>query len=64
MIGRTEADMQKTRDEILSVTPEKIRALAPAIRAIADEGGICVVGSQQKVEEHRDKFERITVLTR
>lgn len=64
MSGRTEADMQKTRDEILNVTPDKIRALAPAVREIAEQGKICVVGSQQKIEENKDRFERITVLTK
>ena len=47
--GVTDAMIQKERDEILAVTPEDIRELAPIIRAVLSEQSICAIGNAEKV---------------
>lgn len=59
LIGLTEEDMQKDRDEILSTTVEDIRALSTIVKAVTDAGYICVLGNEQKIEENRDLFTEV-----
>lgn len=54
--GVTEEMLRKEREEILDVTQEDIRALAPIIRAILDTGALCVIGNDQKIRENEGKF--------
>jgi Zn-dependent M16 (insulinase) family peptidase len=42
--------VQKERDEILGVTQEEIQKLAPYIRAVLEDGLICAVGNEEKIE--------------
>lgn len=56
MTGVTEDDLQKQRDEILSVSKEDIRGLADIVKGILDDGHICVIGNESKVEENKDLF--------
>lgn len=56
MNGQTTESLQKQRDEILSTDAAAIRALAPIVRATADGGYICVVGSETKICESGDIF--------
>ncbi len=56
LTGITEEDMQKQRDEILNVTKEDIRNLADIVKAILDDGNICVIGNENKIEENKDLF--------
>ena len=37
-LGKTEADLQKVRDQVLSCTQEDIRALAPIVKAVVEAG--------------------------
>ena len=55
--------LQKERDEILSATPEDIRALAPITEAILSDGHICVVGSETAVQNASDVLKEIGPLT-
>nr|MCR5467689.1 insulinase family protein [Lachnospiraceae bacterium] len=48
--------LQKERDEILNVTKEDIRALAPAVQAVLDFDDICVIGNETKLKENKDMF--------
>ncbi len=48
--------LQKERDEVLSTTPEQIRALAPIIKDTLKQGNICVLGNEKKVEEFKELF--------
>ena len=50
---------QKTRDEILDVTVEDLRALAPIIRDTLANGCICVVGGKQTIEDNKELFNAI-----
>ena len=59
----TEEMLQKERDEILSATPEDIRALAPITEAILSDGHICVVGSETAVQNASDVLKEIGPLT-
>lgn len=59
LIGLTEEEIQKDRDEILSTEIEDIRALSPIVKAITDAGYICVLGNEQKIEEARDLFAEV-----
>ena len=55
----TDAMRQKTRDEILSVTPEDIRALADVTEAVLQDHHLCVVGGQAAIDGARDEFESV-----
>ena len=58
--GITQEDRQKTRDEILAVTAEDIRALAPVVRAAMAENAVCVFGGEAKLQENKDLFDHLT----
>lgn len=51
LTGQTEAELQKERDEILSVDAEGIRALAKHIRAFMSDDCLCVLGREEKIKE-------------
>lgn len=63
LMGVTYEMLQKEREEILSATQETIRALAPRIRAVLEDGAICAIGSEEKIahsavlKEKRNLFE-------
>ncbi|MCD8023738.1 MAG: hypothetical protein LUF30_12455 [Lachnospiraceae bacterium] len=59
----TDEQVQQERDEVLTVTPEKIRALAPLVQAVLDENAICVVGNEQKIKEAGDLFYSVKPLS-
>jgi len=58
-MGLTEEDRQLHRNQILDVTVEDIRALAPVVKAVLDDNYYCVVGSQSKVQEQKAIFSSI-----
>lgn len=60
--GLTYEDLKKERDEIIKVTQEDIRALSGLIQAVLDEGNICVIGNEKKIEENRDMFNEVKKL--
>ncbi len=51
LTGQTEEELQRERDEILSVSVENIRELAKHIRAFLSEDCLCVVGREEKIKE-------------
>jgi Zn-dependent M16 (insulinase) family peptidase len=53
---RTPADLQCDRDAILSSTPEDIRGFAALIRAVMDQGNLCVYGSEETLKAGQDLF--------
>lgn len=59
MTGLTTEMLQKERDEILTASPEDIRALAEYIRAFMEEDFLCVVGNAQKIKAEENKFMKI-----
>lgn len=59
MTGLNDELLQKERDEVLSVTPEDIRALSEYIRAFMSEEFLCVVGNSSRIKEEEKKFMKI-----
>ncbi|MBQ9697828.1 MAG: peptidase M16, partial [Acidaminococcaceae bacterium] len=55
----SEESRQQTRNEILDVTLEDIKKLAPMIKAVLADDYVCVVGGQQAIEENRKEFNTI-----
>lgn len=58
----TDEERQKSRDEVLSATQEKIRNLAPFVKVLSDSDVICAVGSEDKINESSELFKEITKL--
>ena len=56
LMGRTDEDRQKNRDEVLAADQETIRSLAPYLEGIRKEDTICVVGSKAKVDGEKERF--------
>ncbi|MBP5225442.1 MAG: insulinase family protein, partial [Lachnospiraceae bacterium] len=56
LTGRTDEDVQKERDEVLSADVRALRALAPLVEAVLAGEARCTVGAQQKLEEAKDLF--------
>ena len=57
--GITREDMQKERDEILDAQPEDIRNLAGIVDAIVGQDRICVIGSEEKIQQDKEVFKEI-----
>lgn len=57
----TQDDIQKLRDEVLSTTAGDIRNFAEVLEAVIKQNLHCVVGSESKVNENKDLFDRIIV---
>jgi hypothetical protein len=45
------------RDQILTATPEDIRALASGIRELLEEGSLCIIGNESKIEKEKELFD-------
>ena len=56
LAGITEEMLQKSRDEMLAVTQQDIRNLAPIIRSVMSEGNICVIGNEEMIEKDKALF--------
>ena len=52
----TDADRQKTRDEILATRQEDIRVLAAVVDACMKENILCVFGNEEKLKENAGLF--------
>lgn len=62
LVGTTEANMQKTRDQVLSTTVDDLRVLAKSIRLAMDQNYICAVGNATQIETDKDVFNTVTNL--
>ena len=58
----TEADIKKSRNEMINTTADDLRAMAKYMRAILDEKIMVVVGSEAKIKENADKFDEVSSL--
>lgn len=56
MIGVTEEELQKERNEILDATVEDIRALAGIVKAVLSDGIVCAIGSEEKLQSEAGLF--------
>ncbi len=59
LMGLTDEDLQRDRDEILNANVEKIRKLAPYIEAIAEGDIICAIGGESKLDAAKDNFKEV-----
>ena len=58
MTGRTEADKQAERDQVLNCTQEDIQALAGHVRAFMSDEALCVVGNAEKIAGAKHLFDK------
>lgn len=49
--------LQKERDEILAADDQAIRELAPYVRTVMEQGYLCVVGNEDRIEQEKDCFQ-------
>jgi Zn-dependent M16 (insulinase) family peptidase len=54
--------LQEHRNQILDVTVEDIRKLADYVDAFEEDNSICVVGTSEKINQHRDLFDKVEEL--
>ena len=59
----TEEMIQEEREQILTADQSDIRALAGVLKAMLDAGLVCVIGSEEKIEECREMFEEVRTLS-
>ncbi len=62
LTGFSMEDMQKERNEVLGTKVEDIRTLGDLLSAFMQDECICVVGSREKIEAHKELFDTITPL--
>lgn len=60
--GLTEQMLQKERDEVLNATVDDIRSLHGMVKAVLDDGYLCVVGNEDKINGAKDMFDVIEPL--
>lgn len=60
--GLSYDEVQKERDQVLNCTQSDIRALAPFTECIKDSGYVCILGSEEKINENKDLFSDIRTL--
>ncbi len=60
--GLTEQMLQKERDEVLNATVDDIRSLHGMVKAVLDDGYLCVVGNEDKINGANDMFDVIEPL--
>ena len=56
LAGKIYEDLVRERGEMLDITEEDFRAVAPAFDAIVSENCICVVGNEKAILDNRDMF--------
>ncbi|MBD5460936.1 MAG: insulinase family protein [Lachnospiraceae bacterium] len=59
MTGLTQEDLQKERDELLTIDQETFRKLAEYIRAFMSDDCLCVVGGSEAIEGSRQLFTEV-----
>jgi len=52
-------DLQRERDEVLHTSQKEIRRLAKYVEAMLSQNLICVLGGEEKIEEHKELFHNI-----
>ena len=59
LCGVNEADLQKERDQILSSNVASIKDTQDIVKAVIDADHLCVVGSENKIEENKNMFQTV-----
>lgn len=58
----TEDMLRKERQEVLSAGQEDIRALAGVVEAMLKADQLCVIGSEEKIEEQKELFREVKTM--
>lgn len=58
----SQEQLQQERDQVLSASAEDIRALADYIQTIVSQENICVVGSENAIDEETELFSQVKAL--
>ena len=58
----TEEMLRRERAQILDARQEDIRRLADIVQAVLDAGLICVIGSEEKIEQQKQLFGEVRIL--
>lgn len=58
------ADVQKTRDQVLSTSLDNIKSMAPLLADTMKEEYLCVLGNEAKIKEEGHLFKRIVKLNK
>ncbi|MBQ8317427.1 MAG: insulinase family protein [Lachnospiraceae bacterium] len=59
IIGLTDEDLQKDRDQVLATDVDTIRSLAPYVEATINNNIICAVGGESKLEAAKENFKQV-----
>lgn len=59
LMGLTDEDLQKDRENILKTDVNTIRSLAPYIEAVTEDGVICAIGDEGKIESAKNNFKEV-----
>ena len=51
--------IREERNQILDASEQDIRALADIVKAVLDDNLLCVIGSEDKIEEQKDLFKEV-----
>ena len=62
LMGTTFEEVQRLRDERIDATPEDIRAYAPLFKAVMEQDCLCVVGSEAKIADAKELFDKVEAL--
>ena len=57
--GITNEDLQKERNEVLSITPEKLKTYGDLLESVMEENNICIIGNENKIDENKEIFNEI-----
>ena len=52
--------IREERNQVLDATQDDIRRLARVVEAMMKADQICVIGSEDRIEENKDMFESVT----
>ncbi len=61
--GQSLESLREEREQVLQVTKEDIRALAPLIREALAQDYLCVLGNEDKLEQEKEMFDELTMLS-
>ena len=59
LLGITDEYRQKLRDELLATNQATIRSLSQLVKSVSDNGVICVVGNEKKIEQAAENFKEL-----
>lgn len=59
LTGVTEEMLQKEREEILNASQADIRSLSGIVKAVLEEGALCVIGNEEKLKEEQALFKEL-----